>query len=151
MTKKLSMIIIGLLLTAGLITGCLFGSDDDGDSKPCMCFQNDSNYTIAGIRYRKSGSTTWIPEYFDDSVSSGEGFDCDDGKFDSDMLDDDEYYDFQIFSSGGYYTVTWEDVPYKGGNIGFVASSTTEYSVYGAVDSDCDPKGDIYYADSVSK
>jgi len=151
MTAKLLKITGGLLLIAGLISGCLFGSDDDGDSKPCMCFQNDSGYTIAGIRYRKSGSTTWIPKYFDESVSSYDGFDCDDGKFDSDMLDDDEYYDFQIFSSGDYYTATWENVPYEGGNIGFVAASTTSSSLYGEVDSGCDPKGDIYYADYVSK
>ena len=151
MTKKLSMFIGALLLAAGLVTGCLFGSDDDGDSKPCMCFQNDSGYTISGIRYRKTGSDVWIPHYFENSVTNFDGFDCDEGKFDSDMLDKDENYDFQLFTYGDYYKATWLNVPYEGGNIGFVAASTTSGSLYGEVDSGCDPKGEIYYASEVGK
>lgn len=146
MSAKLLKITGGLLLVAALITGCLFGSDDDGDSKPCMCFRNESGSTIVGIRYRKSDSGTWITKYFDEAVSSYDGFDCEDGKFDSDMLDDDENYDFQVFASVGY-TRTWEDVPYEGGNIGFVAAATTVSSIYGEVDSGCDPKGNTYSAD----
>jgi len=133
-----------LLLIVSLAMGAVYincSTQKDEDSMPCMCFQNDSSSSVSGIRYRVSGSSVWIPKYFDTTQYSGDGFDCSEGEFDTEI--DEGTYDFQII---GGSTQTWLSVPYDGGNVGFVAASTLANSLYGSVDNNCNPDGTIYSA-----
>lgn len=135
------------LITAGVIISCFSEDDKDEDSMPCLCFKNNSSTVISGIRYRLSGTDSWTPIVFDENVSTGgDGFDCSEGTFKKEI--EEGTYDFEIRDYSNSSTVRgWTDVPYDGGNIGFLVTSTTSGSMYGAVDKECSSEGTAYYAD----
>ena len=110
-----------------------------------MCFQNNSNITAISIRFRLHGTDSWTNIVFDDPVyGSGDGFDCAEGTFKTTIAAGN--YDFEIRSSTG--TIRgWIDVPYNGGNIGFLVTSNLSTSIYGPVNSSCVQSGQEYYAD----
>jgi hypothetical protein len=143
--KKLSVFLISGLVITCFVTSCFLSDDEKEDSLPCMCFQNNSGTTAVSIRYRVAGSSSWTNIIFDDAVyGSGDGFDCAEGTFKAAVAAGT--YDFEIRSSVD--TIRgWSSVPYNGGNIGFLVTSSTGTSIYGAVDGNCQQAGLAYYAD----
>ena len=141
MRKGIFIITCFCIMLSGLFTGC---GDSGSDSLPCMCFLNNSSNAATGLRYRISGTTSWTYSAFDETVYSGDGFDCSEGTFDVAVAAGT--YDFEILYSSG--TIRgWTSVSYDGGNIGFWVTDLTSTSVYGAVGESCNQSGTAYNAD----
>lgn len=149
MKRKLIIVIAVLSIVTGVIVaGCFFSDDDDPENVgalPCMCLINYSSTGITGLRYRVSGTSTWITRDFGITIVTNGGIDCPNGTFASALPAGT--YDFEFYSSGGGTVRGWTSDPYAGGNIGFQVTDNTGTSVYTPVDNNCNSIGNTYYAD----
>lgn len=144
MKRKSVLMLVLFLSAAGLFSGCV-NKDSDDDTLPCLCFRNDSGESVSGIRYRITGTTGWTTSIFDDDLSSGNGYDCSEGRFRTAVAAGT--YDFEILNSSNEAIRGWDGVPYNGGSVGFWVTTLASSSMYGAVDGNCGQAGTAYYAD----